>query len=284
MKQLIVNADDFGLTPGVNRAIIECHTRGIVTSATLMANSPAFDDAVLLVRENPSLGAGLHFNITEGRPIASASRVRSLLDEQDEFLGASTALAKRAILGRLRIEEVVVELRAQIEKALSAGIELTHVDSHKHSHALPAICEAIAGTINEYGINAMRLPRESWCFDPNAGSFKLIGQSLGALALSQLCRAGEAKLRKADVRTTQAFFGITRTGFWDKQWLMDLIGRLPDGVSELMCHPGYDDDELGRVKTRLRQSRVNELRLLTDPDVIARLKEHGVRLIDFSDL
>ncbi len=284
MKQLIVNADDFGLTPGVNRAIVECHTRGIVTSATLMANMPAFNDAVRLAAHHPSLGVGLHFNITEGRPIADASHVRSLLDERGEFLGASTALAKRAILGRLRIEEVVVELRAQIEKALSAGIRLTHVDSHKHSHALPAICEAIAGTIDEYGINAMRLPRESWRFDLNAGSFKSIGQSLGALALSQLCRAGEAKLRRADVKTTQAFFGITRTGFWNKQWLMDLIGRLPDCMSELMCHPGYDDDELGDVKTRLRQSRANELRLLTDPDVVAKLKEQGVGLINFSDL
>ena len=96
--------------------------------------------------------------------------------------------------------------------------------------------------------------------------------------------ASETALRQSNVKTTAAFFGVTHTGFWNKQWLIDLIERLPDGASELMCHPGYDDDELGGVKTRLRASRVNELRLLTDPDVAAKLKEQGIGLINFSDL
>lgn len=283
-KCLIVNADDFGLTAGVNRAIIEAHTRGIVTSATLMANMPAFDDAAQLAKEHPSLGIGLHFNITQGRPVADASLVSNLLDERGEFLGTTTSLVRRTFAGRLRIEEVVIELRAQIEKALNASVRLTHVDSHKHSHALPQVCRAIARTINEYGVGAMRLPRERWRFNARANSFKLLGQSAGAFALSHLCRASETALRQSNVKTTAAFFGVTHTGFWDKRWLIDLIERLPDGASELMCHPGYDDDELGGVKTRLRASRVNELRLLTDPDVAAKLKEQGVRLINFFDL
>ncbi len=284
MKKLIVNADDFGLTAGVNRAIIEAHTRGVVTSATLMANMPAFDDAVQLAKEHPSLGVGLHFNITQGRPVADPSSVSSLLDQRGEFLESSAAIARRLIAGRLRIEEVVIELRAQIEKALSAGIKLAHVDSHKHTHALPHVCRAIARTISDYGVNAMRLPRERWRFDARAVSLKLLGQSAGAFALSQLCRAGESALRQTNVKTTEAFFGVTQTGFWNKRWLIDLIERLPDGASELMCHPGYDDSELGGVKTRLRQSRESELRLLTDPDVAAKLEEMNVKLISFSDL
>lgn len=284
MKKLIVNADDFGLTAGVNRAIIEAHARGVVTSATLMANMPAFDDAVQLAKEHPSLGVGLHFNITQGRPVADPLSVSSLLDQRGEFLESSAAIARRLIAGRLRIEEVVIELRAQIEKALSAGIKLAHVDSHKHTHALPHVCRAIARTISDYGVNAMRLPRERWRFDARAGSLKLLGQSAGAFALSQLCRAGESALRQTNVKTTEAFFGVTQTGFWNKRWLIDLIERLPDGASELMCHPGYDDSELGGVKTRLRQSRESELRLLTDPDVAAKLKEMNVKLISFSDL
>src|SRR5437868_6370726 len=136
MKYLIVNADDFGLTSGVNRAVVEAHTRGILTSTTLMANMLAFDDAMRLAKANPGLGVGLHFNITQGKPVADASRVRGLLDEGGEFLGTSTALLRRALAGKLHVQEVEIELRAQIEKVLGAGLSLTHVDSHKHAHAL----------------------------------------------------------------------------------------------------------------------------------------------------
>ncbi len=284
MKKLIVNADDFGLTAGVNRAIIEAHTRGIVTSATLMANMPAFDEAAKLAKEYSSLGVGLHFNITQGRPVADASRVGSLLDDRGEFLGTTTALARRLIAGHFSVAEVAIELRAQIKKALDAGLRLTHVDSHKHTHALPQVCEAMMAVIREYGINAARLPREEWRFDRAAKSFKLIAQGAGAFGIAQLCRISEARLRRSDVRTPDFFFGVARTGFWTKDWLIGLIERLPDGSSELMCHPGYDDDELSRVKTRLRQSRASELRLLTDPDVVAKLKQQDVMLINFSNL
>jgi len=283
-KRLIVNADDFGMTAGVNRAIIEGHTSGAITSATLMANMSAFDAAVRLAKEHPSLGVGLHFNITQGRPVAAPSRVSSLIDGHGEFWGTSTALLGRALTGRLKTEEVVIELRAQIEKAVHAGLRLTHVDSHKHTHALPQICEAIVATIKDYGINAVRLPREEWRFDRDARSFKLIVQSAGAFGISQLCRISDARLKKSEVKTPDFFFGAARTGFWTKDWLIGLIERLPAGVSELMCHPGYDDAELGGVKTRLRASRVNELRLLTDPDVVAMLKENDVTLINFLDL
>src|SRR5262245_44549492 len=283
-KRLIVNADDFGLTAGVNRAIIEGHTRGAITSATLMANMPAFDAAVRLAREHPSLGVGLHINITQGRPVAEASRVGSLINDRGEFWGTSGAILKRMLAGKLKIEEVVVELRAQIEKVLNAGLRLTHVDSHKHTHALPQICDAIIATIKDYGINAVRLPREEWRFERDARSLKLIVQSAGAFGLARLCRVSDARLKKSGVKTPDFFFGVARTGFWTKDWMIGLIEGLPAGVSELMCHPGYDDVELRGVKTRLRASRANELRLLTDPDVVAKLRDNGVKLINFSAL
>jgi len=283
-KRLIVNADDFGLTNGVNRAIIEGHTGGAITSATLMANMPAFDAAVRLAKDHPSLGVGLHFNITQGRPVADASRVRSLIDDSGEFWGTSTAFLRRMLAGRLKIEEVVTELRAQIEKAVRAGLRLTHVDSHKHTHALPQVCEAIISTIKDYGINAVRAPSERWRFGRGAETFELIMQSAGAFGLSQLCRVSDARLKKSGVKTPDFFIGVARTGFWTKSWMIDLIERLPAGASELMCHPGYNDAELDGVKTRLRASRANELRLLTDPDVVAKLKENDVKLINFSNL
>ena len=282
MRSLIVNADDFGLSSGVNRAIIECHTRGIVTSATLMANMPAFDESVELAKENPSLGVGLHFNITQGYPVAEPSRIRSLLNASGEFLGTSTQLAKRAILGRLRKHEVAIELRAQIERILSRGLGLTHVDSHKHAHALPQIFEAVVETIGEYGIGALRLPRDRARF--SGASLKLAKQSMLAFGLSLLCRPNAGKLRNAEIETSDGFIGVAHTGFWTKEWLMNVITTLPPGATELMCHPGYDSDELDAIKTRLRGSRVNESRLLTDPDVARKLEEQGIRLINFSEL
>lgn len=277
MKFLIVNADDFGLTGGINRAVIEAHTRGILTSATLMANMPAFEDAVRLAKAHPSLSVGLHFNITQGRPVAEASRVRSLLNASGEFLGTSTALLIRALAGKLRVSEIEIELRAQIEKVLNAGLQLTHVDSHKHAHALPPVAAAIARVIGDYGISAVRLPREHWRFDASA-NWK---QSLGALGLAQLCRFSARQLRRSGVKTADAFFGVTQTGFWTKRWLLDLIAQLPAGVSELMSHPGYEDAELGQTITRLRASRATELALLTDAEVIAAVREHGVQLISY---
>ncbi len=284
MKHLIVNADDFGLTAGVNRAIIEAHSRGILTSATVMANMPAFDEAVRLAKDHPSLGVGLHFNIAQGCPIAPASDVQSLLDANGEFAGTSMALLGRALTGSLKINEVELELRAQIERVLNAGLKLTHIDSHKHTHALPPVCEAIVRVIGDYQINAVRLPRERWQFPGFDSSAKQIAQSLAAYGLTQLCRVGESALRKAEVKTPDSFFGVSQTGFWTKRWLMELIESLPEGISELMCHPGYDDLELSQVKTRLRASRQNEFMLLTDPDVISALAGSEVFPVNYAQL
>ncbi len=284
MRYLIVNADDFGLTAGVNRAVIEAHSRGVVTSATVMVNMPAFDEAVRLAKAHTSLGVGLHFNITQGAPVAETSRVSSLLNERGEFFGASTALLRQMLTGSLRVADIEIELRAQIEKALQAGLRLTHVDSHKHSHALPPVCEIIANVIGDYGIRAVRLPREAWRLPTRNLSVKLIRQCIGAWGLAQLCRFSESKLRNAGVKTADAFFGVTHTGFWSKQWLLELIATLPEGVSELMTHPGYDDMELRQADTRLLESRATEFSLLTDPEIVAAIRKNGIQLINYSQL
>lgn len=281
MKQLIVNADDFGLTPGVNRAIIVGHTRGIITSTTLMANMPAFAEAVRLAQEHARLGVGLHFNITQGSPVARPELVRSLLNARGEFLGTGM-LAWRALVGQLRGAEVRIELRAQLEKAIKAGLRLTHVDSHKHTHALPQVLQAIAATIPDYGLYAVRLPRERAQF--TTGSRRLLQQSIAAFGLSQLCRLSQGRLRQTSLQATTAFFGIAQTGYWSKRWLLELLARLPAGASELMCHPGYADEALGQLQTRLRASRQVELQLLTDPEISAAVRAHNITLINYGQL
>lgn len=280
MKQLIVNADDFGITAGVNRAIIEGHQHGIITSATLMVNMSGFDEAVQLATENPKLGVGLHFNITQGEPIANREKIQSLLNSKLEFTGTSTTLAQRSLLGRLSSAEIEIELRAQIEKALRAGIKLTHVDSHKHAHALPQIFEVLARTLPEYGIGAVRMMLESPRL--TGASLKRLKQSAVGLGVAKLCRTNLDKCRQSQIATTDYFFGIAQTGFWTKQWLKDVITDLPNGTSELMCHPGYAANEA--VLTRLRESRLEELKLLIDPEIKTLIKSQDISLENFSAL
>ena len=236
MRRLIVNADDFGLTPGINRAIIEAHTRGIVTSATLMANMPAFDEAVRLAKAHPTLGVGLHFNLTQGRPIVAPEQVPSLLNERGEFLGTSTQLWQRALTRRLQREEIVLEFRAQVEKVLEAGLQLTHVDSHKHAHAIAPVFAAINATLGLYNIRALRLPREPVRWGQACRSLKLLKQALTASALSYLCRDFQRQLDATATRTTAAFFGITQTGCWSKRRAWVLCSRSGDG-SQLRTRP-----------------------------------------------
>lgn len=284
MKRLIVNADDFGLTPGVNRAIIEAHTHGIVTSATLMANMPAFDEAVEFAKAHPRLGIGLHFNLTQGKPLAPLHLVRSLINPEGEFLGTSTKLAKRWLAGQLRRKEVSVELRAQIETLLNAGLVITHVDSHKHAHALPPIWSALTETLSAYDIHAVRFLRECVRWASAFGSPKLFKQSLTATALGWLSNGNAMRTPADTLRTTDAFFGVAQTGFWSQAWLLNLLAQLPVGTSELMCHPGYDDGKLEQAQTRLRASRETELRLLTDPEICAAVTAQNIELIHFGQL
>jgi chitin disaccharide deacetylase len=279
MKALIVNADDFGMTPGVNRAIIDCHTQGIVTSATLMVNMPAYEDAVRLAREHASLAVGLHFNITQGRPVSDPALIPSLLNERGEFLGTSGRLAKRALAGRLRKDEVIWELGAQINRAITAGLNLTHIDSHKHAHALPLVFDAVVQTIGDYGIHAVRTPRDRFKFE-----FTNFKQRMVAAGLSLLCLMNSTSLRRSGLRTNDWFLGVAQTGRWTKAWLLDQIAALPEGLHELMCHPGYEDEALGDVKTRLRESRAVEARLLMDPEVAAQLRRFNVQLATYSPL
>lgn len=279
MRYLIVNADDFGLTRGVNRAIIEGHRRGIITSTTLMVNMSAFDEAVELAKASPSLGVGLHFNITQGLPVCPAERVRSIIDRSGNFPGTSTALLIRNLAGRLDGDEIARELRAQIERMLSAGIRPTHIDTHKHSHAIPIVLDAIIDVAREYGIPAVR--KLSQPFDAGMPSIRILAQALGAAAVGALCRLQEQRLENSGLAVTGAFYGISRTGYWDREWLLGVIANLPEGTSELMCHPGYDDPDLRTAGTRLVESRRGELELLTDAQVRRAVQEHQIELVHY---
>ncbi len=295
MRLLIVNADDFGLTDGVNRGVLEGHQRGIVTSTTLLASAPAFDSAVSLARSAPRLGVGVHLNLTLGHAIAKPAETGSLTDARGRFRYSPGGLAQAVLLGRARPREIEREWAAQIEKISRAGIAVTHLDGHKHVHMLPGMAPIIVRLTRQFGISAVRCAAESqvplaplfrraWQASGPRTALGLLKQNLKARLVSALAQTFRRRMQQANVALPMHFYGFTETGFLDAHRLHEILRNVPEGSSELMCHPGYSDDALRQAETRLLGQRNNELEALTSPSVRELLEELGIQLITFREL
>ncbi len=265
MIKLIVNADDFGFTRDVNDGIVEAHRNGILTATTLMANGSAFEHAVGLAREHPSLDIGCHLVLVGGSSIAAPSK--PLPSSVAELLWS---LVRRGM-------DVYAELKAQTENILSAGITPTHLDTHKHTHLAPPVLNAVARISKEFGIRWVRRP-----FDyPMTGTSapRAIRAMTSAMTL---VRARSLRILNASgCRMTDHFAGFQLTGRLRTAELLEAIRQLPEGLTEFMCHPGFCRDELRTAPTRLKQSREEELKALTAPEVRAALTARGVQLVDY---
>jgi hopanoid biosynthesis associated protein HpnK len=286
VRRLIVNADDFGFTSGVNRAIVEAHTRGVVTSSTLMANGPAFAEAVQLAKANPRLSVGCHVVLIDGEPLVNAQQLPSLT-RHDHFRDGLKTFAARAIAGRMKAEEITAEAAAQIRKIQATGISVSHVDTHKHTHLFPKILRPVLRAAAQCGVRAVRNP-----FGPRM-----------PLRSSQLLRRPNLWTRYAEVRVLSRFagkfreavdregfatpdgtLGIEVTGTLDETLFHAIAQSIPEGTWEFVCHPGYNDADLQAASTRLRESRETELRALTLPGAREVLVQQGIQLISYHEL
>jgi hopanoid biosynthesis associated protein HpnK len=282
MKQLIVNADDFGYTPGVNRAIAEASRAGgggIITATSLLANAAAFDDAVELARRTPELDIGCHLNLVEGRPVAPAAEVAGLLDRAGNFAGAS-ALALALLSGRARLEQIERECAAQVERVIAAGIRPSHLDTHQHTHLHPRVARAVARTARRFSIRWVRRPFESISLAGH-GKFK---RRLLAGGLKVLAGSFDRVMTEQGIQSTRHFTGFVLTGRLTAEALRLTLERLPEGTTELMCHPGYADAALTGAATNLREHRQRELDALRDPRMQAVLAGRGIALASFREL
>ena len=289
MKRLIVNADDFGLTEKVNQAIIQGHLEGIITSASLLATGAAFESAVTLARQHPKLGVGVHLNLTEGMPVSEPARIPSLVTERGLFLSGPLSLARKVVAGRVSLADVGREFRSQIERVLTTGIAASHLDGHKHFHILPAIFDVIIRLAREYGIKGIRCTVERSVelfrlMHRNNNSVEILKQYLTGRALSVLSTGFREKLRRARLNCPTYFYGITQTGFLDAKALQKIIADLPQGASEIMCHPGYVDTQLSQTPTRLLAQREAELQALMQPEIKQLIAERGIELISYRNL
>lgn len=281
-RQLILNADDFGLTKGVNDGIIRAHREGILTSATLMANGDAFAHAVEQALGNPSLGVGCHLVLVGGKAVAPPHEIPSLADSGGRLPASLGALVARVSAGRIRRADIERELRAQIEKIQCAGISPTHLDTHKHTHAHPRVLDALGRVAQEFGITRIRKPierlRDSW-----AGKAP-VGQLVAASAARTISRKFRALSLKYGLRSPENFLGLASTGGVSAAALRRLIDTLPEGQTEIMLHPGICDADLIQTGTRLRKERELEMNALVDPDVKRAVVAKGIQLITYREL
>ena len=287
MKNLIVNADDLGWTGGVNLGIAEAHGNGIVTSASLLANGEAFVSAIELAKGREDLGVGVHLNLSDGPPTAPRELVISLLNDEGVFAGGPESILVKLARRSMLLNEVEEEWDAQIAKVREAGISPTHLDGHKHVHMLPGLFEIALKLAKRHEIGAIRVSHESSSMRAALASgekqkaSQVLKQGVHARALKLLAREARQYAERVGIATTDYFCGIAQTGELTLAGVAKLLRTLPEGTTELMCHPGFLDGDLERSRTRLRKSRSLEVEILTDKGIRNLVAEQGIRLIDY---
>ena len=286
MKRLIVNADDFGLCASVNRGILEAHRDGIVTSATILANGPGFEEAVALGRGAPGLGVGVHLNLTRGRALSPPVAVPSLVRSDGTFAHSLGGLALALLRRRVSLDEVRREWEAQVVRVRNAGIAPTHLDSEKHVHLLPGLLRVAIGLARDHGIRAMRAGAEAGLLARLAPANP---QWYKSSIVAVLGRRARHRALAAGQRTPDCVLGVVASGRLDSDRLRRLLGRLPPSVTELICHPGYDSPELRQLVAEtgggyLLAAREAEVRALTVPGLRQTLRERGIELIHYGML
>jgi hopanoid biosynthesis associated protein HpnK len=279
VRRLIVNADDFGLTAGVNRAVRELHHEGALTSTTLMARAAAANQAIELARATPSLGVGCHVVLVDGEPALPAAEIPTLIDRKTGSLRFSlTGFLMRLFTSRISVAEIEAEAAAQIALLKSRGLRLTHIDTHKHTHMFPPVLRAVLRAARAAGIGAVRNPFEPvWAVRATAGA--TWARCAEVNVLRQLEAACRRIIAEEGFLTTDGTVAVAGTGVLNAVAVRSLITAMPEGTWELVTHPGYHDADLAKIRSRLQASRDIERA------AIGTVKQFpNIHLISFADL
>ncbi len=276
-RRVIFNADDFGLCASINTGVIAAHETGVVRSASVIATGGAFEQAAEYARTHSTLDTGLHLALCDGRPVCDPAEVRSLVDADGRLPKNHAAFLQRWLTGRIAPGEVAGELRAQMKKARDAGLQITHLDSHQHLHALPGVLKIVATLAAEHGVRGMRHPDER-------GAVSLLRpfRSAQRVALSSVLRFAESTAGDAESSTVDHFLGVMDAGRWNGQNLRRRIRALQSGLTEICCHPraaalpGEEAQDWG-------YDYHAELAALTDPELPRFLNAERVLITSFGE-
>ncbi|HEY3156531.1 MAG TPA: ChbG/HpnK family deacetylase [Candidatus Eisenbacteria bacterium] len=280
-RRLIVNADDFGLTLPITEGTIDAFERGILTSASFVAAGDAFARAAQYAASHPDLDAGVHLMIVHLSPVLPPEETRSLVQEDGRFLPGYGEFMARYLSGGVRDEEVEAEWSAQIARLRGAGVRITHLDSHQHLHLVPGLFRIALRIARANGILAMRFPRVPTVLRrAERGSVR---RSLEFLPLRLMEQSNLPHLNASGIRTPDRFFGFHSTGHLDQKALRSVLFGVPQGTSELVCHPGLGEPEPSPIAGWEYEWRA-ELEALTSPETRRIVESQGIELTTFADL
>jgi hopanoid biosynthesis associated protein HpnK len=269
-KALIVTADDFGLAKEVNEAVELAHRDGILSAASLMVGAPARDDAVRCARANPKLGVGLHVTLLDGRPVLPPTEIPGLVGPNGRFSTDPVRFGTALYFSPELRAQARAEIEAQFRGFRETGLELDHINGHKHFHLHPAVLETILEIAPSFGAPPIRVP-----FEPFAASFAANGdRALGRLASACFyflqTRRLVGTLDRAGIAKNDYVFGLNDSGAMTEQRLLSFIEHLPPGVTELYCHPATRS-RVGDATLPVDYRPVEEFSALVSPAVKAKL-------------
>jgi hopanoid biosynthesis associated protein HpnK len=238
---LIVTADDFGLSDSVNEAVRRATLSGVLTAASLMMGEPATAAAVRLAQAMPKLRVGLHLVLVDGHSVLPPRDIPDLVDPAGRFPSAMVPPAFRFVASRRVRAQLAAEIRAQLQAFAQTGLELDHVNAHKHFHLHPLILELVLEIGRDFGVTAVRVPQEPFWYS------RLAGGAAGAAFLMPWLTLMRTRLRARGITCNDHVFGLSATGRLDSQQLIEVLARLPPGVSEIYLHPAVDNNELAAL-------------------------------------
>lgn len=280
MRQLIMNADDFGIHESVNEGIVESHVDGCVTSTTIMAGGSAFEHAVMLAKQYPKLGVGVHLTLVGASPVARAD-VHTLLTKDGTFLFSYREFAMKYVLGLISKEHIEYELWCQMQKVAGSGISITHIDSHQHLHALPDMPRIIGRIAKEFNVTKVRIPIEPFCyFGPEKIDLKRL---FARTVLSGCSYLAEHDYKKQGFCYPQHFFGMLAGGAMSQAAMRHVVENLPGGVSEIMVHPGKNTRALNQVFPWGYHWQ-EEMETLKSKKLLESIRRGGIQLINYREI
>ncbi len=271
VRRLVVNADDFGRSHSINQAVIGAHREGILTTASLMVNEAAFEEAVALARQNPQLGVGLHLTLLCGHSALTSERIPGLIDAQKQFSDNPVRVGFRYFAQPGLREQLRAEIQAQFDKFRSTGLPLDHVNGHLHLHLHPTIFGILMEHAEEWNIRHLRLTSDPFWFNARLMPGRWGYCALHALIHSLLSRRARPALIKRGIKFTGAVFGLLQNDRVNESYISRLLPVLPPGDSELYSHPSLDQFK-------------HEFDALISPRVKRLLPELGINLIRYQDL
>lgn len=275
-----MNADDFGLSPGINRGVMESVRRGYVSSVSLCVSGRALDEALALIKENPQLDVGLHIVLVGERPVARPGEIKSLLDNAGNFHKDALVFFRRYLLHRINAQEIEREINAQFQKARAAGINITHVDSHQHLHMLPGIMEITIRMCRRYNVPFIRT-----CFCPPARHWRSAGKGkiFVQLGLNMLSVLARGKILARGLHSVDFSSGALHSGALNEGLFSAFLSSLKNGVTEIICHPACAEASLPGEYAKAGYGEGEHRFLISDKPGVY-IKNNRVVLADFSGI